>query len=93
VSWTIKTLKKHFDLRFKDIEKARKLARKLMNSRLNGMNNIHQQLVKQNDTFVNKDELKLVQQEIKQLSHLVYVGLGVWVVLQIILVFIMAKIL
>jgi hypothetical protein len=77
MSWTIKTLKKYFDLRFRDNNKARKIAKKLMNNRLNGMNNIHLQLVKQNETFVNKDELKLIEREIKSLSKLVYIGLGV----------------
>ena len=89
MSWTIKTLKKYFVQRFKNMDKALKLSRKLMNNRLNGMNNIHLQLVKQNDTFVNKDELKLLQHEIKSLSKLVYIGLGVWLLLQPIIMFIM----
>ncbi|KKP52074.1 MAG: hypothetical protein UR43_C0015G0010 [candidate division TM6 bacterium GW2011_GWF2_33_332] len=89
MSWTIKTLKKYFEQKFKDMSKARKLARKLMNTRLNGMNNIHLQLVKQNETFVNKDEMKLVEREIKSLSRLVYIGLGVWLLLQPIIMYIL----
>jgi hypothetical protein len=89
MSWTIKTLKKYFDLRFKDDNKARKIAKKLMNSRLKGMNNIHSQLVKQNKTFISFEkfdgEIKSINQKIEDLSRLVYIGLGVWIVLQIII--------
>jgi len=55
MSWTIKTLKKYFDMRLKSLAKALKIARELMNSRLKRMNHIHQQLVKQNKTFVKID--------------------------------------
>lgn len=89
MSWTIKTLKKHIDLQFKTNAKALKLSRKLMNRRLDGMNEIREQLDRQITTFVNKDELKLTQQEIKSLSKLVYIGLGVWLLLQPVIMFVM----
>jgi hypothetical protein len=74
------------------MDKARRLARKLMNKRLDGMNEIREQLDRQISTFVSKDELKLTQQEIKSLSRLVYIGLGVWLLLQPIIMFIMTLI-
>jgi len=89
MSWTIKTLKKHIDLQFKSNAKALKLSRKLMNKRLDGMNEIREQLDRQITTFVNKDELKLTQQEIKSLSRLVYIGLGVWLLLQPIIMYVL----
>jgi hypothetical protein len=92
MSWTIKTLKKYFDMQFKALSRALKLSRKLMDDRLNGMNNIHSQLVDQNDTFVSKEELKLVERDIKSLSRLVYIGLGVWLLLQPIIMFVMTLI-
>ena len=71
------------------MDKARRLARKLMNKRLDGMNEVREQLNRQIDTFITKDELKLTQQEIRSLSRLVYIGLGVWLLLQPIIMFIM----
>ena len=89
MSWTIKTLKKRIDLQFKSNAKALKLSRKLMNKRLDGMNEIRAQLDRQVATFVSKDELKLTQQEIKSLSRLVYIGLGVWILLQPIIMYVL----
>jgi len=54
MKWNVRTLKEYVDDRFKENRRAIKLARKLMNSRLNLMNNIHHQLVDQNKTFVSK---------------------------------------
>jgi len=89
MSWTVKTLKKHFDRRFKENNKARKLARNLMDSRLEKMNEVRSQLDRQIITFANKDELKLIEREIKSLSRLVYIGLGVWLLLQPIIMYVL----
>jgi len=83
MSWTIKTLKKYFDLQFKDMDKSVKIAKKLMNSRLKGMNHIHRQLVKQNKTFVTKTELQLRDQKIEMLQKLVYIGFGICIALEV----------
>jgi hypothetical protein len=83
MSWTIKTLKKYIDLRFKDLNKSIKIAKKLMNSRLNGMNHIHKQLVKQNITFVTKPELQLRDQKIEMLQRLVFIGFGICIAVEI----------
>jgi len=92
MSWTIKTLKKYFEQRFDAMDHARKLARKLMNKRLDGINEIREQLDRQVITFVSKEELKLVERDIKSLSRLVYIGLGVWLLLQPIIMFVMTLI-
>jgi len=89
MSWTIRTLKKHFEQRFELEKDARKLSRKLMDKRLDGMNEIREQLDRQVETFVNKAELQLVTQKIEGLSKLVYIGFGVFIVLQVLLVFIL----
>jgi len=54
MKWNVRTLKEYVDHRFKENRRSVKTARKLMNSRLNLMNNIHHQLVDQNKTFVSK---------------------------------------
>ncbi len=89
MGWTIKTLRKHFNFRFKSIDKARKIAKKLMNERLNSMNEIREQLDRQIETFVTKVELKLLEQRFDGLSKLVYIGFGIFIVLQIILIFVL----
>lgn len=83
MSWTIKTLKKYFELQFKVLAKALKIAKKLMNKRLNEMNHIHKQLVKQNITFVTKPELQLRDQKIEMLQRLVYIGFGICIALEV----------
>jgi hypothetical protein len=92
MSWTIKTLKQYFEQRFDSMDRARKLARKLMNRRLDNMNEIREQLDRQIETFVSKSDLKLFEQKLEALSKMVYIGFGIFLVLQIILVYIMAKV-
>jgi len=65
--------------------KALKEAKKTLNRRLEGMNEIRKHLTDQANTFVTKDELRLVEKDIKNLSRLVNMGLGIWIVLQLIL--------
>ena len=89
MSWTIKTLKKYFNLQFKGMSKALKLARKLMNKRLDEMNEVRAQLDRQVKTFVSLEKfdgaMNSVNQKIESLSRLVYIGLGIWLVLQLLL--------
>ncbi len=96
MSWTVKILKEHFDCRLKAMGKALKLARKNVNVRLKGMNEVRAQLDRQVRTFVTKDEfsgeIKLVNTKIDSISKLVYVGFGVWIVLQAILTVILVLI-
>ena len=61
-----------------------------INIRLEAMNKVRGQLQDQAKTFVSKEELKLVEKDISMLSKLVYVGLGVWLLLQVIIVTVMS---
>lgn len=67
------------------LEEKISIREKTMDRRLDTMNEIRHQLDEQADTFVTKDELKLVEKDIKMLSRLVYIGLGVFLLLQLIL--------
>lgn len=93
MGWTFDTIKEHFELKFKAMDKALKLARKLMDSRLEGMNEFRAQLNEQVKTFVSVEKYegaqKNLNQKIDSLSKLVYIGLGVWIVLQVVLSFIL----
>jgi len=91
--WNVHSLKKYFDSSIFHIKQNTKIAGKEMDRRLNGMNEIRRQLVDQAATFVTKSELKLLDHEIKALSRLVYIGFGVWVILQVLITFILSLIL
>jgi len=88
--WNVHSLKKYFDSSVFHIKQNTKIARKEMDRRLNGMNEIRKQLVDQAETFVTKSELKLLDHEIKSLSRLVYIGFGVWIILQVLISFILS---
>jgi len=89
MSWTVKTLKKYFDMRFNESGKAVEIAEKLMANRLEESNGIRDQLKEQAQTFVTKIEYNLTHEnlvkKVEELQRLVYIGLGVWIVLQLII--------
>lgn len=82
----IKHLEGKIDLINADSKDALAAAKTEMDRRLEGMNAIRKQLEDQAKTFVRKEELALVEKDIKVLSKLVYIGLGVWLLLQLIIV-------
>lgn len=57
--------------------------------RLEAMNEVRDQLRTQKDTFISRNEhdgdINLVQQKLEGLQKLVYVGLGIWLLLQLVL--------
>ena len=57
--------------------------------RLEGMNEFREQLNKQASTFITRDEyqlsLKLVEQKITNLSRILYIGIGIFIVLEVVL--------
>jgi hypothetical protein len=64
-------------------------AKKEMERRLEGMNEFRAQLEKQTKTFISRDEFsateKLILQKVENISKLVYIGFGVFLMLQIII--------
>jgi hypothetical protein len=85
----IKNLKDYIDLIIDNSLRALEEAKMLMDRRLNKMNNIREQLTEQAATFVTEDEKKLLEQKIDSLSKLVYIGFGVFLMLEIILIFVL----
>jgi hypothetical protein len=98
--WTIPALHEYFDrvtsdledklmITIKKDEEAVKTARESMEHRLDGMNEIRKQLNEQANTFITKEiyEAKHDQliSKVEGLQKIVFVGLGVWVVLQLII--------
>jgi len=95
--WTIATLKCHLTARqesYENLFNERVQSLKdivTKNDELNtlkheSMNEIRSQLDKQATTFITKSDIKLVEQRVESLQKLVYIGLGVWLFLQLIIV-------
>ena len=102
--WNVYSLKEYFDLAVKATEKETNLGFALRDKaiekaesaniqRLDKMNEVREQLREQAATFMRKDEQvandKLIAQRIEGLSKIVYIGLGVWLVVQVILIFVL----
>jgi hypothetical protein len=72
---------------------ALKEARRLMNKRLKEMNEVRAQLDRQVKTFVSTEkhesDIEALNVKLVGLQKLVYVGLGIWLVLSLILVIIL----
>ena len=93
------SLKEYFDVKFADLEKQLALrddltakaltkAEESLNVRLEGMNEFRSQLTQQARTFVSQSEFKLhiekVETKIEWLTRLVYIGVGILLVIQIV---------
>ena len=92
--------KKYIDGRFREFEKRQKIidaknheamveAKKEMDRRLEGMNEFRAQLTEQTRTFIRRDEYqlseKLINQKYDTLSKIVYIGVGMLIILEVIL--------
>jgi hypothetical protein len=92
--------KKYIDEKFRSYNEIQKIvakkntealekAEKEMNRRLEGMNEFREQLDRQTREFIKRDEYmlseKLINQKIDTLSKIVYIGVGVIIVLEIVL--------
>jgi len=66
-------------------QEALKSSKDEMNRRLEGMNQIRGQLQDQAKTFVSKDEMKLIERDVKTLNKMVYIGLGIFLFVQLII--------
>jgi glucose-6-phosphate isomerase len=97
------SLKEYFDEKFEALEKQLALRDQLtskalikadetLNLRLEGMNEFRAQLTQQTHTFVKQSEFKLhiekVETKIEILTKLVYIGIGILLVLQVVWSFI-----
>jgi hypothetical protein len=62
---------------------------KVMDRRLAGMNEFREQLNEQTKTFISREEFfvneRLINSKIEGLSKLVYIGMGIFLVLEIVL--------
>ena len=105
--WNIESLKEHFDTviagrdelydqRFEMTKESVEASKIANDKRLDSMNELRSQLNNQAETFltteVYKIESKTLSDKVDTLSKTVYIGLGVWIVLQVIIVFVMAQI-
>lgn len=61
-------------------------AEKKLNFRLEGMNEFRSQLTEQAKTFITKKDLELINQDIKYLQKIINIGVGIWLLLQCIIV-------
>lgn len=90
--WTKETLKIHFDERFLSMKEALGIATAAMDKRLDGMNEIRQQLNTQAGTMAGKEyvdaKVQMLEGKIESLQKLVYIGLGMILVLEVVLRFI-----
>ncbi|HUX57091.1 MAG TPA: hypothetical protein VMV77_08960 [Bacteroidales bacterium] len=95
--WTILTSKRYLETRqegYENLFNERLQSLKdivIKNDELNtlkheSMNEIRAQLDKQALTFITEPSLKLIEQRVESLQKLVYIGLGVWLFLQLIIV-------
>ena len=80
---------------FSQNSQALDISKKVLDRRLDEMNQVRAQLDRQVKTFVSIEkfdgEIKAVNQKTDNVTKFVYIGLGVWFVLQIIIVFILVK--
>ena len=76
------------DIKIKEQDKASKEARRLMEYRLENMNELREQLNNAELTFLTKSEYatrhQLVENEIKQLSKYINLGIGIILLAQVI---------
>jgi len=98
--WNVASLKEYFErqfnlfenninLRFESTKEAVLKAELEMNRRLNSMNEFREQLKDQGFTFLTRAEYdlmhKALNEKVLNISKLVYIGLGIWLVVQIII--------
>lgn len=92
----LKHLSKRIGLMFRQNRRALDVSKKTLDRRLDEMNEVRAQLDRQVKTFISierfEGELKAANQKIDNLSKLIYIGLGIWFVLQILIVFILVNI-
>ena len=92
----LKHLSKHIGLMFSKNAQALKLSKKALDRRFEEMNKVRAQLDRQVKTFVSLEkyegEMLAVNKKIDYVTRIVYIGLGVWVVLQIIIVWVLTLI-
>ena len=88
----IKHLEEKYTIINEKNDVALKKNERAMNRRLRGMNEFRAQLEQQTRTFMTKDEYKinerLVNQKIDTLTKIVYIGVGVIFVLQLVFQFV-----
>lgn len=85
VNKEIKHLKKVFSAILRKNNTALKLARRELLDRLERMNEFRDQLREQSLTFATKQDLQLVEKDIKILSRLVFIILGVLILWQLLI--------
>jgi hypothetical protein len=90
--WNVYSLKEYFDLAMKNTIEVIEKVEKINDEKHKSMNEIRSQLDRQAETFTTRADLKLVEQKVEGLSKLVYAGLGIWFVLQGIMVFILIEV-
>jgi Rad3-related DNA helicase len=85
----VKHLEDKIKLNTEGTERALEIATKEMERRLEGMNEFREQLEKQTRTFLTKEEYELkhqlMQQKLNIISKIVYIGIGVVIVLELVL--------
>lgn len=89
-------LGKRINLLFAKNAQALKAYKKTLNKRLDEMNEVRAQLDRQVKTFVSiekfEGEVKALNNKIDNVSKIIYIGMGIWFVLQILIVFILVNI-
>ena len=105
--WNVESLKEHFDTvmagrdelyeqRFRMTKESVEDAKLANDKRLDSMNELRTQLNRQADTFLTKEvykiESKSVIDKVDVLAKTVYIGLGIWIVLQVVLVFVLIQV-
>jgi len=103
--WNVTSLKEYFEMqfnlfenninnRFANSEEAVNKAEHEMNRRLNGMNEFREQLKDQENTYITRTEYNLHHQsmldKVTSNTKLIYWGIGIWAVVQIIIGIIVA---
>jgi hypothetical protein len=92
----LKHLDKRISLIFSKNEQAMTLSKINLDKRLDDMNEVRAQLDRQVKTFVSSErfegELKAVNKKVDYVAKIIYVGMGIWIVLQIIIVWVLSLI-
>ncbi len=88
--WSLISLKKYFDVRLASMETAVTKAETSHEKRLEGMNEFRAQLGDQSKTFLTRAEYdikhELICQKIEALQKLVFIGVGIIGIAEVILV-------
>ena len=89
----IKHLKEKVNLIFSKNSQALKIAKKALSKKLRSMNKIREQLDRQILTFVSIEkydgEMKAVNQKVDNITKILYVGIGIWLLLQVIIIWVL----